>query len=403
MEQSKQADHLNTLTEIGIALSSERDLNTLLDRILQETMDFANAEGGSLYIKEEDKLRFAVTRNEKIKNGEGGRTKFVDSSLPISEESISGYVAKCGEIVNIADAYKIPEEAPYEFDSSFDEQYDYRTRSLIGLPMQNREEEVIGVLLLVNARTEDGEITSFPENQMDVLRSLASQAAVALQNADLTEKLKDAYLETIYRLSVAAEHKDLETSDHIQRISKYTEIIADSLGLDEEKQEDLLYASPMHDIGKIGVSDRILLKNGDLTDEEYEEMKQHTVIGHDILKGSDSEIMRLSATIALTHHEKWDGTGYPRGLEKEEIPLEGRIVAVADVFDALTMERPYKDAFSIEKSIGILKEDTGTHFDPEIIDAFLDVRDRILHVRKYYKENNEFERHPLEKGIDMDL
>ncbi len=184
------------------------------------------------------------------------------------------------------------------------------------------------------------------------------------------EKVKRASLDTIYRLSRAAEYKDEDTGVHIQRMSHYSTAIARQMGCDDLFLEHLLYSTPMHDIGKIGIPDRVLQKSGKLDPEEWEIMKRHTIIGAEILKDADVEFIKLGAEIALTHHEKWNGTGYPRGIKGTEIPLAGRIVAMADVFDALTSERPYKAAMPIEKAFAIIKEGRGSHFDPEVIDAF---------------------------------
>lgn len=170
------------------------------------------------------------------------------------------------------------------------------------------------------------------------------------------EKIKAASLDTIYRLSRAAEYKDEDTGTHIRRMSYYAIAVARKLGLDESTVETILYAAPMHDIGKIGIPDQILLKPGKLDPEEWEIMKQHTVIGGKILEGSDAEFIQLAEVIALSHHEKWDGSGYPNGLKGSEIPLAGRITAIADVFDALTSKRPYKEPFSVGKSFGIIRE-----------------------------------------------
>jgi len=203
------------------------------------------------------------------------------------------------------------------------------------------------------------------------------------------EKLKHASLETIYRLSRAAEYKDEDTSAHLQRMSNYAAAIAHKTGLDNGKAEALLYASPMHDIGKIGIPDKILLKPGKLTSDEWKIMKQHAVFGGQILEDSDSDFISLGKTIALTHHEKWDGSGYPKGLTGKEIPLEGRITALADVFDALTSKRPYKKAFSEDKAFQIIEEGRGTHFDPELVDTFFQIKDQVLHIKQQYKDNGK--------------
>lgn len=195
------------------------------------------------------------------------------------------------------------------------------------------------------------------------------------------ENVKTASLETIHRLSVASEYKDAGTGGHIQRMSLYSAALSRRIGLDEKMTELILYASPMHDLGKIGIPDRILLKPGKLDAAEWDIMKTHPMIGAEILKGSTSEIIQLGETIAHFHHEKWDGNGYPYGLKGEEIPLICRIVAIADVFDALTSERPYKEAFSVEKAMSIIIDGKGTHFDPMLPEALFSIMDEIIVIK----------------------
>jgi putative two-component system response regulator len=203
------------------------------------------------------------------------------------------------------------------------------------------------------------------------------------------ERLKTVSLDTIIKLTSASEYRDTETGMHIKRMSHYSAVIAQKMGLKNKTVEAILYASPMHDIGKIGIPDKILLKPGKLNAEEWEVMKKHTLIGADILKGSDIGFVRMGETIALAHHEKWDGSGYPRGLNGRKIPLAGRITALADVFDALTSNRPYKEAFSIEKSMRIISQERNKHFDPEVVDAFFAVQDAILKIKEAYQEDCE--------------
>lgn len=399
------ARRLRKLNEIGITLSNERDVNSVLEQILQEAMNFTSAEGGSVYIREGEYLRFAIAANRVLSSEEDSTSEgeFIEKRIPLSNESIAGYVAKTGQPLNIEDAYEIPENAPYDFDSSFDEKNQYQTQSMLAVPMVNPEGEVLGVIALINATNNRDEVIPFPETTNQLIRSLASQAAVSLQNAKLHERLKSAYLETIYRLSVAAEYKDRFTATHIKRMSKISARIAEEAGCSDEFIEDLLYASPMHDIGKIGISESILLKEGELNDEEWKEMKKHTVIGHQILKNSQSQIMQLSAKIALTHHEKWNGSGYPEGLSKKEIPLSGRIVALADVFDALTSKRPYKEPFSVDKSVGIIKEDAGEHFDPNLVEVFLACLDDVLEIKENHQDDKMIDGSWNLSGLDSDL
>jgi len=199
------------------------------------------------------------------------------------------------------------------------------------------------------------------------------------------EKIKIASLDTVYRLSRAAEYKDEDTGAHVQRMSHYSSAIARGMGLDEEFIENVLWAAPMHDVGKIGIPDRVLLKPGKLDDDEWVIMRQHTTIGAEILKDADADFIKLAADIALSHHEKWNGSGYPNGIEGPEIPLAGRIVALADVFDALTTERPYKEPFPLEKAFAIIKEGQGNHFDPDVTDTFFSIEDEIVAELNWWK------------------
>jgi len=224
-------------------------------------------------------------------------------------------------------------------------------------------------------------------NYREELESEVTKRTEELKHA--LEMIKAAGLETIYRLSIAAEYRDKDTGAHIKRMSCYSAAVASRMGLNKSVIDNILYAAPMHDLGKIGIPDRILVKPAKLDPVEWEIMKQHTIIGASILKGSDAEFIRLGESIAQHHHEKWDGSGYPNGLKGIEIPIAGRITAIADVFDALTYKRPYKEAFSIEKSMAIIREGRGSHFDPDVADAFFAIQDEILAIKKQYADDNE--------------
>ncbi|WMN61419.1 two-component system response regulator [Pseudoalteromonas xiamenensis] len=195
------------------------------------------------------------------------------------------------------------------------------------------------------------------------------------------DTLKETRLQIIQRLGRAAEYKDNETGMHVMRMSYYSQALARAYGLCETHAELLLHAAPMHDIGKIGIPDNILLKPGKLTDEEFEIMKSHPQIGADILGEDDSDILKMAKTVALTHHEKWDGSGYPNGLAGDAIPIEGRIVALADVFDALTSERPYKKAWTIDEALTFIRDQSGRHFDPKLVVLFDKVLAEILEIK----------------------
>lgn len=201
-----------------------------------------------------------------------------------------------------------------------------------------------------------------------------------------TERLRESEREALFRLSKLAEYRDPETGSHILRMAHYSKHIAARLGLSVEEQELILEAAPMHDIGKVGIPDEILLKPGKLTGEEFDIIKTHARLGYEVLKGSSSRVLVVGAEIALSHHEKFDGSGYPGGLKGEDIPLYGRIVAVADVFDALTSERPYKKAFDVETAKKIIQEGDGKHFDPACVSAFFQNWDDVLSIMNTFVE-----------------
>lgn len=211
--------------------------------------------------------------------------------------------------------------------------------------------------------------------------------ALARQVQERTEELMSTRFEIIRRLSRAAEYRDNETGQHVVRMSHYARLVSLAYGASEDYAELVLHAAPMHDVGKIGIADTILLKPGPLTPEEWQVMRQHPVVGADIIGSHPSELLRAAREVALCHHEKWDGTGYPRGLKDVEIPLIGRIVAVADVFDALLSERPYKRPWTVEAAVAHIKEQRGKHFEPAIVDALLKAMPEILKIRQLYADS----------------
>ena len=201
-----------------------------------------------------------------------------------------------------------------------------------------------------------------------------------------TQELDQTRLQIIQRLGRAAEYKDNETGMHVIRMSHYSKLLGLANGMSEEEAELLLNAAPMHDIGKIGIPDRILLKPGKLDENEWEIMKTHPQMGAEILGSHNSVLLNLARDIALTHHEKWDGSGYPNALKGEEIPLHARIVAITDTFDALTTVRPYKHAWLVADAIDLLKKEAGSHFDPDLVDKFLNIMPQIIEIKDQYAE-----------------
>lgn len=267
----------------------------------------------------------------------------------------------------------------------------------------NPETSEIPVIFVTARIDEDDQLKGFEVGAVDyitkpvspslVMARVSTHLALYDHNRSLeeavrrrTHDLEATRLKVIQTLGRAAEYKDNETGNHVIRMSEYSRILAEAAGLGVEKSRQIQAAAPMHDVGKIGIPDSILQKPGKLDPDEMAIMRQHCEIGADILSGTDYELLKLAKLLALGHHERWDGTGYPGGISGENIPLEARIVAIADVFDALTVARPYKKAWDIEDAFAFLKDQRGLHFDPELVDIFLEQRDKILEVRARYRD-----------------
>lgn len=221
-------------------------------------------------------------------------------------------------------------------------------------------------------------------NQRQYLQELVDERTSELKLSN--QKLEQNYLTMIRQLGRAADYRDNETGLHVVRVGNYCKVLASAAGLLENRAKMLMYASMMHDIGKIGIPDHILLKPGKLTNEEYDVIKTHARIGAEIIGDHDAEVMQMAKEVSLTHHEKWNGSGYPRGLKGSEIPLSGRIVAIADVFDALTCIRPYKKAWPVEKALELISSEAGQHFDPELVKLFLSNEAEMRRIASEYSD-----------------
>lgn len=391
VDRSSIAEAFEELLNVGIALSSVHDLEKLLDLILQEARRLTHADGGTLYLVKDDKLVFKVSQCQSLIDRCGEermRQMYQSFEMPISRQSIAGYAALTKKVLNIPNVKEIPREASYRYNPTWDERAGYTSQSMMVVPMLDREDKVVGVLQLINA-LRDGKVVPFLAEYEKSASSLASQAAVAIENAELTEDLKQAHLDTIFRLGVAAEYRDKETANHIKRMSHYCALIAEGLGWSKDAVNMILWSSFMHDVGKLGIPDAILQKPGRLSPDERRIMEFHTVIGGEILKGSEAAVLKQSRVVALSHHEKYNGTGYPRGLSGEEIPIEGRITLLADIFDALSSKRVYKDSLPEVEVLRIMEEGRGSLFDPKILDVFLGQPDAVREVRGRYADQKE--------------
>lgn len=238
-------------------------------------------------------------------------------------------------------------------------------------------------------------LTSHPDLSFNLMKGLSHKLRKATRHIEdlifvvSQQELHDAHLDTLKRLVFAAEYKDENTGDHIARVSGYAEFIGEELGLPNQEIQDICHAAPMHDIGKIGIPEHILLKPDKLTVDEFTVMKTHTIIGAKILSNPQSSLLKCAHQIALSHHERFDGTGYPNAVSGEDIPLAARIVGLADTFDALISSRPYKYPYSIEVALDVIKKERGKHFDPTIVDAFLDNIEKILLIKENLRSHQK--------------
>lgn len=370
MASKERVRKLELLLEFGKRIVAERSLDSLLVLLAKEVKTILEADRCSIFVLDKKKKILW----SKVAHGTPDII-----SIPWNK-GIAGETVKTGKMLNIKDAYR-----DSRFNPEVDRKTGYVTQSILTAPMKNLHGEVLGAFQVLNKKSRK----EFDTEDEEILTILSSQAGVALENAQLYEQVRQTTEDTIFRLAAAAEYKDRDTASHLVRMSRYSVLIAEALGYSKEYCVNIHLASPMHDIGKLGVPDAVLMKPGKLDEKEWAEMKKHPFYGGEILKNSDNELIRMSQRIALSHHEKYDGSGYPQGLKGEEIPMEGRIVALADVFDALTSKRVYKEKFSLEETLKIIRDGAGKHFDPKVVQAFERVLPRITEIMNQYADKPE--------------
>ncbi len=365
-----KSDPLVSLVKIGRSITALTDINVLLKVIAEETKNAIQADRCTVFLFDKEKNELW----SKVALGMDSQ----EIRFP-ADKGLAGYVVQTGESVNIADAYSDP-----RFNKDVDSKSGYHTKSILCMPIKNNNQEIIGAFQVLNKL--DG---VFTKNDEDLLVAIGGSASIALENAQLFEQQKELYKEQkelfesfIDTLATSIDARDKITSGHSSRVKLYTMLIVDALNMAPHDREIIEKAAILHDIGKIGIRDAVLQKEGKLTPEEYAHIQQHVKITHDILeKIHMSDDFKLITDIACSHHEKWDGSGYYRHLKGEEIPYGGRILAVSDVFDAITSKRHYRDKMPIANVIRILINDSGTHFDKNIVDVFLSISaDKIIDV-----------------------
>ena len=490
-------DKIKRLNRIGIALTRTTKLEELFEMIVSECRSFTNADAGSLYTLEDGKLIFRVAQNDTLEQRLGYKAPFKAFPLPLSKKSVAGYVALTGEIILVDDCYELDPAKGPAVDRSFDQKNNYRSKSMLTVPMLNEKGAVIGVIQLINSTDEKGEIIPFPEDMVDLMQSIASQAAVALANARYLSEIKNLFAAFVKYSATAIDERSPHTAGHTRRVAGMSMRIATAINettdgdfadthFSDQELEELWFAAWLHDIGKIAVKETVLekstrispdrlnwiitrmqtilhsleldalkkencsqdaldkeevikhrerikadiefleklntygflsdenamrlqaiasqkyfdhegkeqpllddfemqnlgVKRGNLTDTEWHEMRSHVVKTRTIVQNIPfTDELANVANIAAGHHEMLNGTGYPDGLKEDVLPLQARILAVADIFDALTAsDRPYKKAIPLEKSIEILQAEVKNgRLDERIVKLVLEKQLYIGH------------------------
>lgn len=351
MEKEILLEHLKELLEFSAIINSSLEIEEIRKKAALAAVKLVNCEAGSLLLfdEESEELYFDVALGEKAEEVKTIRLK--------KGQGIAGWVAKHKEAVIINDV-----QNDVRFYSGADEKSGFKTKNMICLPVMIKD-RVLGVIQAINKRE-----ALFNEYDLDLLRALASQVAVAIENARLYEELKETFYAIVFALADTIEKRDPYTGGHTKRVMDYSVAIGIEMGLSKKEIEKLRLAAILHDIGKIGIRDEILLKEGKLSDEEFKIIQNHAIYGAEIL-GYVKQLKDIIPGVKY-HHENFSGSGYPDQLRGNDIPLIARIIAVADTFDAMTTDRPYRKALSVNDAMQELKNKAGIQFDPHVIDAF---------------------------------
>jgi HD-GYP domain-containing protein (c-di-GMP phosphodiesterase class II) len=409
--------NLRSILEIDTELVQIQDLDVLLERILLKARNVFHADAGTIYVKEMvetdgvkvEKLAMKYSQNDTLQKLLPPGQKLIYSvfSVLINDKTISGYCGLTQRLVNVPDAYNLPPGVPYSFGKSYDQISGYKTTSILTMPLKTAEGRLLGVIQLINAKDGRGKTIPFTDNDEFVISHFAVNATMALQKAQIIRTM-------ILRMIKMAELRDpKETGTHVNRVAGYAVEIYDRWasrrGIPKDKiekyKDTMRIASMLHDAGKVAISDIILKKPSRFTPEEFKVMQNHTVYGAELFDDTQAPVDSLSREIAFTHHENWDGTGYPGwvdpatgvpvkvdgegrplGKKGEEIPLSGRIVSIADVFDALCSRRVYKEPWNEEDVLGEIRKLAGTKFDPELVDIFFEILPSIRQIQNLYPE-----------------
>ncbi|MEE8440953.1 MAG: HD domain-containing phosphohydrolase [Spirochaetia bacterium] len=384
------------------SLNEIRDLDTLLEQVLLKARRLVRADAGTVYLKAKKRLFFSYVQNDTLFTGATAETRYVYSSrsLPIDRSSLAGYVADTADPLLIDNVYDIRSDVSYSFNPDFDVKAHYKTTSMLIVPMVTRRKEVVGVLQLINATADDGKAVPYSGRDRLVGLQFAQSAADAIERARL-------YREMVLRMVELSTLRDpYETAQHAKRVGSYSVELYDKWASAERidrseikaNREVLRTAAILHDVGKVAISDTILKKGTDLTDDESRRMRLHTIYGARMFRRLESPWDRMAQEVALNHHERWDGKGYPGRIDNlfakrvkvlgpkrgEEIPIWARIVGLTDVYDALISRRAYKKAWDHKDVVQYVRRQSAKQFDPRLVELFLDMPDVIASIRKKY-------------------
>jgi HD-GYP domain-containing protein (c-di-GMP phosphodiesterase class II) len=392
------------LLEVISAIYNIKDLDIMLERILQEARCFVNADAGTIYLAAKDCLYFNNVQNDTLFYNRSEKDKYIysRSRLTIDKNSLAGYVALTGQPLLIDDVYDIKSGVSYSFDPTFDKKTNYHTQSILVVPLITLNGDSVGVLQLINAKDENGKIIPFSMSDNTYISQFAFYAANAIETAKLSRQMA-------LRLIEIVELRDpSETSLHAKRVGAYAvELFSKysrqhTIPSQEAKnyREQLRFAAILHDMGKVAISDIILKKRGSLTPREKHYVYYHTIYGARLFRGNHTPWDKLAAEVALNHHEKWDGTGYPGkirniyiahpqfgpGKKGMEIPLSARIVSLADVYDSLCSKRVYKERWEEGRVLRFIREQAGKQFDPELVRIFFSIHETITAIKQRYTD-----------------
>jgi response regulator RpfG family c-di-GMP phosphodiesterase len=409
---------LQTIEELNQLI----DIDGILDRILGDCRRLGNADAGTIFLVEGGTLKFSFVHNDTLfRQDVTSKVLYADVTLPINDASVVGHAAVSRQVVVVEDAYDLGPGLPYTFNKDFDEKTGYRTRSILTIPLTTFRDQLVGVMQVINALDDQGQATPFSAAAREQIPLLAGKAASAIERGLMTR-------EQILRMMRMAELRDpSETGAHVQRVGaiaaeiykrwamnraladmKAKPFASNPEGVFAEVKRTaglLRLAAMLHDVGKVGIADAILKKPGKLDDEEYGVMKWHSVFGARLFANSTSDLDAMCLDIALHHHERWDGAGYPgavgelsalefapdksvmgRPMAGEDIPIAARITALSDVYDALCSRRSYKEPWPREKVMELIREESGRQFDPEVVEAFFEIYEVVDAIQRKFRE-----------------